>query len=61
MPNHVKNRLEILSKDFDIKELVSLDEENIIYFDFNKITPMPKDLDITSDSLISLIENKFGS
>lgn len=55
MPNWVKNRLTITGKNAKkiIKTLLTKDElePNRKTFDFNKITPMPKSLDIEAGSL----------
>ncbi len=55
MPNWVKNRLTITGKNAKkvIKSLLSTDElePNRKMFDFNKIIPMPKSLEIQSGSL----------
>lgn len=53
MPNWVTNKLTIQGKDSSkiMKSLLILDEDKEYRFDFNKITPMPEDLNIISGSL----------
>lgn len=48
MPNHVKCRLKM--EGLVNAPLFSRNEENELYFDFNKIIPMPKELDMISGS-----------
>lgn len=58
MPNHIQNEL-ILKSSFDVNLILSKDDEGKDFFDFNKIIPMPKELNITSDGFIALLENQF--
>lgn len=57
MPNYVRTRLSFEGKEERIKELFNLvrtetvNEDNTILFDFNKIIPMPSALDILSSSV----------
>ena len=57
MPNYVRTRLSFDGKEERIKELFNLvrtetvNEDNTILFDFNKIIPMPSALDILSSSV----------
>ena len=54
MPNNVTNIIEFQGKDEQIKKLleeVRDDEEDIGSIDFNKLIPMPKELDITAGSV----------
>jgi hypothetical protein len=60
MPNDITNKLEILNNDFSIDLLLSIDTKDNKYFDFNKIIPMPDELNIKSDNLIMLLENEFS-
>ena len=66
MPNHIKNNLEIIgTKKEAIKVIHHLngdphDDKSERKIDFNKIKPMPEELNITSDSWISLLENQFS-
>lgn len=52
MPNHITNRLRFNSNQLEeIKDFVSsVGEDGIIPFDFNKIIPMPEELNIESSS-----------
>ncbi len=66
MPNHIQNRLRFTGTPEAIKELtdhiksVSIDEDNGQPYerdiDFNKIIPMPEELNITADGWASQIE-----
>jgi len=69
MPNHIKNRLEIIGDEEKIKEVkdflyseVEEDGAKIeLAIDYNKILPMPKELDITSSSYGSdALKGLFG-
>lgn len=57
MPNYVRTRLSFEGKEERIKELFNLvrtetvNEDNTILFDFNKIIPMPSALNILSSSV----------
>ena len=57
MPNYVRTRLSFEGKEERIKELFNLvrtetvNEDDTILFDFNKIIPMPSALDILSSSV----------
>ena len=53
MPNHVQNRVRLTGEQSRIDELmrtVQNDEEGLGSIDFNKIIPMPKELDIENSS-----------
>lgn len=53
MPNHVTNILELEGDNSEIKKLyenIKCEEEDLGSIDFNKIIPMPNDLDIESGS-----------
>lgn len=53
MPNYVKNIIKFKNKDdFDLvsKKYINITKNNEKYFDFNKVIPMPKELDVTSSS-----------
>lgn len=53
MPNHVSNILEFEGDNLEIKKLyenIKCEEEDLGSIDFNKIIPMPKDLEIVSGS-----------
>lgn len=53
MPNHVRNRLILKGDQSQINEIAErykLDDDIVGSLDFNKIIPMPKELDITSGS-----------
>jgi len=52
MPNWVKNKVYIENKNV-IKECLVKEEDNE-YFDFNKVIPMPKSLDLTSGSITNI-------
>lgn len=50
MPNHITNRLTVIGSNSQAKRVFeSLKSENTL-FDFNKIVPMPKELEISSSS-----------
>lgn len=49
MPNHVKCRLKM--DGLSSVQLFGKDERNEMYFDFNKIIPMPEELDMISGSV----------
>ena len=53
MPNWIKNQIIFKGKDASnkVSKLLSLDNEGDIMFDFNKIIPMPEDLNVESSSL----------
>ena len=57
MPNYVTNI--IYAKDVEALKKFTKKENGERVFDFNKIIPMPKDLNITSGSM-SYIDNDFG-
>ena len=53
MPNHIQNRVRITGEQSRIDELLKTvrnDEEDLGSIDFNKIIPMPKELDIECSS-----------
>ena len=53
MPNYVKNRITLLngeSVEEALKDVLTKDENGKLTFDFNKLIPMPKELDIESSS-----------
>ena len=50
MPNHVQNRLKIVGKKEDIENVINSVKSDREVIDFNKIVPMPIELDITSSS-----------
>lgn len=52
MPNWVKNKVYIENKNV-IKECLVKEEDNE-YFDFDKVIPMPKSLDLTSGSITDI-------
>lgn len=70
MPNHIKNKILLNGYHENIKSVKNhmvgfpwkgkTEEEKKSMFDFNKITEMPSELNITSDGWISLLENQFA-
>ena len=53
MPNHVTNILEFsgdAKKIYDMLSYIKYDDQSLGSFDFNKILPMPKTLNLTSGS-----------
>ena len=54
MPNYVKNRITLLERGKEIveelKDVLSKNDKGELSFDFNKLIPMPKSLDIESSS-----------
>lgn len=65
MPNHVTNNVSLKGKDEDIKDILSSLKSEDSDFDFNKIIPMPKELEGTVSSTATptnheLIE-KYGA
>ncbi len=67
MPNHITNRLTIQATDNQVIEVKDFlrgepyDDGNERAIDFSKIVPMPESLNISSDSWLMPIENKFDS
>ena len=51
MPNHIQNRLQILGTNEDVQKIRNFMKSENSIFDFNKITPMPESLNISSSSL----------
>lgn len=54
MPNWITNHLDIRADDAKIREILEAikhDEGQLGSFDFNKLIPMPKDLDLTEGSI----------
>lgn len=66
MPNHVKNKLEIVGTESEVQEVFDFlkgkpyEEDKEYPIDFNNIIFMPEELNITSDGMISLLENQFS-
>ena len=70
MPNYITNRLTIIGSVEQINEVldyikiekdsVEVETYGIGTIDFNKITSMPKDLDIMSDGHLMPLENEFA-
>lgn len=69
MPNHVRNRLIIMAEEARVKEITDFligepDEDSSPYYiDFNKIIPMPSDLEVEAGSrgeIGEVILNKKG-
>lgn len=64
MPNHVQNRLKIVGKKEQVEEVLNAIKGDNEVIDFNKIVPMPKELDIESSSEgeigMSVIKQKIG-
>lgn len=54
MPNWVQNNIYLHGSDEDIKKVLELVKSEESEFDFNKIIPMPKELEIASSSLNEL-------
>lgn len=50
MPNWVQNNIYLYGEEDDIKKVLELVKSNESVFDFNKIIPMPKELQIDSSS-----------
>lgn len=64
MPNHITNQLTVegdYERIFAETQGDIFDESESLEFDFNKIVPMPKELNITSDGLLMwLKEDRFN-
>lgn len=65
MPNHITNRLEIIGEQSEVNKLKDAirgkyEDGGDMFIDFNKIVPMPKELEITSDGWIMPIDNQFA-
>lgn len=50
MPNHYSNHIKFIGNDTDIAEIMALVKSEERDFDFNKIIPMPEELDIEASS-----------
>lgn len=65
MPNHVQNRLKIVGKKEQIEEVLNAIKGDNEVIDFNKIIPMPSELDIPSSSEgeigLAIIKKKLGA
>ena len=63
MPNHIKNKIEIIGTDEQIEEIIdfvkSKDSENKSVFDFNNIIPIPTELNIEASSDITILEESY--
>lgn len=62
MPNHIQNRLQVIGDKKEVKKVFSAikgkdGDEKEMQIDFNKIKPMPKELDINSDGWLMPIEH----
>lgn len=64
MPNHVQNRLKIVGKKQQVEEVLNAIKGDNEVIDFNKIIPMPSELDIPSSSEgeigLAVIKKKLG-
>jgi len=65
MPNHVTNRLQIVGKPEEVKKVLGAikgkDEKGAtMLIDFNKIVPMPEDLNITETGWLMPLSNPFA-
>lgn len=65
MPNHVQNRLKIVGKKQQVEEVLNAIKGDNEVIDFNKIIPMPSELDIPSSSDgeigLAIIKKKLGA
>lgn len=62
MPNHIAHRVKFIGEQLaEASQFVQSQDGNgdICPFDFQKIVPRPKDLDITSNGLVMYLQNPF--
>jgi hypothetical protein len=64
MPNHIQNRLHLIGEDSEVEKVMiaikgKYDDGQEMQIDFNKIKPMPLDLNIESDGFLMPLENSF--
>lgn len=66
MPNHIRNRLEIIGTEKQVNEVLDFlrgkqfDDGSEMFIDFGKIIPMPEGLDIASTNWVDPLENIFS-